>query len=315
MSGRVLTRTAESLFWVGRYVERADDTARILDVHVHHVVAAAANEDAACRVLLDVMGVAQPVTDVDVRRLVHSLAVDPDVPSSIAASFAAARENGRNSRGTVSAEMWECLNATWHAFKIEAVGAAAAPHRLFRFVKERAALFAGLADATMSRDDAWRFLVLGRSLERVDMTARLLASRLGGKAEPHDWVTLLSSCSAHEAYLRARHRAPAAREALEFLLLDRSFPRSIFHALLTADACLSELDPPMFRDGRIDEARRILGLARTSLEYESVDIVLTDLGPRLVALQEACAAAGRALAQRFFQQAVTLPWHQEAVLA
>ena len=104
----------------------------------------------------------------------------------------------------ISSEMWETLNATYNDLPNQiAVASTLGPHNFFRYVKERAAVMAGLADATLSRDDGWRFFVLGRSLERVDMTCRLLSARFGEGAGSPGWVTLLRSCSAHEAYLRA----------------------------------------------------------------------------------------------------------------
>ena len=89
-------------------------------------------------------------------------------------------------------------------------------------------MLAGLADSTMSRDDGWRFLVLGRSLERVDMTARLLSARYGESWGESGWITTLRSCGAYEAYLRTYQRAVDAALAAEFLVLDRLFPRSVF---------------------------------------------------------------------------------------
>src|SRR4051794_3433258 len=221
----MLRRIAESLFWIGRYVERADDTARILDVHVHDVVDTVGDEGGGRRILLDVMGMPGEGA-LDTRRLAELLALDEKNPSSIVSSLRAARENARGARESISAEMWESLNATWHAsaLQVRAVELSG-PDALFRFVPVRAALFFGLADSTMSRDDAWSFLVLGRSLERIDMTARLLSSRVGQPAVARDWVTLLSSCSAYEAFLRSvRHEVTPAL-AVEFLLLDRLFPR------------------------------------------------------------------------------------------
>ncbi|MBA3654194.1 MAG: alpha-E domain-containing protein [Actinobacteria bacterium] len=298
----MLSRIAESLFWVGRYVERADDTARILDVHVHDAMAIEAGEDNRHRELLEVMGVPTPTGDLGAHRLTHLLALDPDNPGSIVSSLAAARENARGARESISAEMWEALNASWHALptRVGAVGVAGA-HGFFRFVKDGAALFSGLADSTMSQDDGWRFLVLGRSVERVDMMSRLLSSRVGEATDAHDWLTLLTSCSGYEAYLRSSQREVAPEPVVQFLLLDRLFPRSILHALITADRCLVDLDR-MAHDGKLDEARRILAQARTRLEYEPLAETLASLGVRLRGLQDACSSAGEAIAQRWFRQ-------------
>ena len=234
----MLSRIAESLYWMGRYVERAEDTARILDVHVHRRLEdPSVEEEAACRAVLGVMGVkagrrrrATPTS------MLETLAFRMPDTTSIAGALSAARENARGARDAISSEMWECLNATHNALPaMVAQAAAIGPHGLFAYVKERAAILSGLADSTMSRDDGWRFLVLGRSLERVDMTARMLSAGLHDAEEPGDWVATLRCCSAHEAFLRTYRRAVTPDLVAEFLLLDRLFPRSAFHALGVAE--------------------------------------------------------------------------------
>jgi uncharacterized alpha-E superfamily protein len=303
---------------VGRYVERADDTARLLDVHVHDAGHTPADRGMRHQMLLDVMGQqasgdskSDEPDDLDLNELTELLALDPTNPGSIVSSLGAARENARGARESISAEMWECLNATWHAVPgLVRTVRITGPHTLFRYVKERAALFAGLADSTMSQDDGWRFLVLGRSIERVDMTSRLLSSRVGTPTDTHDWLTLLASCSGYEAYLRSSQREVAPEPVVEFLLLDRLYPRSILHALLTADRCLAELDRSA-GDGRLDEARRILAQARTGLEYEPLRDILVNLGVRLRGLEDSCSAAGEAIADRWFRSSAITPWNRE----
>ena len=169
-------------------------------------------------------------------------------------------------------------------------------------------MFAGLAESTMSRDDGWRFLLLGRSLERVDMTARLLSARYGESWGEAGWVTTLRSCGAYEAYLRTYQRAVDVSLAAEFLVLDRLFPRSVFTALRTAEACLAELDPSFGRAGLDDPARRSLGQARTELEFRSGDDLIGDLPGHLYRLQQHCFDAGSAIAARYFRETAPLEW-------
>jgi uncharacterized alpha-E superfamily protein len=300
----VLSRIAESLYWVGRYVERADDTARILDVHLHHILEDPAMDEAAtCRMLFDAMGATPPVDEVDAAGVARLLAFDRINTCSIVGALVAARENARGSREILSSEMWECLNTTYHTLN-EQVDSVLDErlHTFFSWVKERGAIVAGLADSTMTRDDAWRFLVLGRSLERVDMTARLLWASFGDPSDTPDWVTTLRSCSAQEAFLRTYRRAADASLVAEFLLLDRLFPRSALHSLALAERCLAELDPRAGRAGLEDEARRILGRARNELEFAEVSELLADLPSQLRSLQAACADASHALARRFIHQ-------------
>jgi uncharacterized alpha-E superfamily protein len=169
-------------------------------------------------------------------------------------------------------------------------------------VKERCAIVAGLADSTMTRDDAWRFLVLGRSIERVDMTARMLWGGFGDPEGAPDWFSTLRCCSAQEAFLRTYRRAPDAQLVAEFLLLDRLFPRSVLSALVLAEHCLSELAPGSGRAGLQDEARRVLGSARNVLEFASPGDLLADVPAHLRSLQAACAEASDAVSRRFFNR-------------
>jgi uncharacterized alpha-E superfamily protein len=317
----MLSRIAESLFWIGRYVERAEDTARILDVHIHHLLEApVASEAELCGSLLAIMGLAnQPVEQgygyaidpsvLNARAVTDLLAFDTSRPSSIVSSLQAARANARGVSEAISSEMWEALNVTYNALpgQIEA-GRRIAPYAFFRFVRERAALIAGLTDSTMSRDDAWRFLVLGRSLERVDMLARLLSTAAPSTDPGPHWVVLLRSCSAHEAFLRTYRREPEPALAAEFLLLDRLFPRSVFHALSAAEECLAELDPRAGRAGMPDEARRSLGHLRTNLEFRRIDDLLQDLPGLLFSIQMGCSSASAALAARYFRQTSPIEW-------
>jgi uncharacterized alpha-E superfamily protein len=307
----VLSRIAESLYWIGRYVERAEDTARILDVQFHRLLEDPwIDEEAACRALVMVMGASdEPGEALDALGVCELLAYDRSNPSSIVGALAAARDNARGAREAISSEMWECLNGTWYALDDQVEAAHnLGPHGFFRYVKERVAILAGLVDSTLSRDDGWRFFVLGRSLERVDMTARLLSARWGDAAGSPGWVTTLRCCSAHEAYLRTYRRAVDASLVAEFLLLDRLFPRSVFHALSTAEACLSELDPLTGRAGMDDEARRIVGRARTDLEFRRANELLRDLPTHLAKVQVACADAAGALGHRYFHQTAPIEW-------
>lgn len=307
----MLSRIAESLFWIGRYVERAEDTARILDVQIHHLVEAPLTSEAEmCRSLIAVMGVVvagDQANEFSARRVTDLLAFDPANPSSIVSSLIAARVNARSVSEAISSEMWEALNVTYNGLPTQVdLAARVAPYAFFRFVRERAAIIAGLTESTMSRDDAWRFMVLGRSLERIDMQTRLLAAAVAGP-DP-DWVVLLRSCSAHEAFLRTYRREPEPTLAAEFLILDRLFPRSLLYSLQQAEECLAELDPSSGRAGMADDARRTLGHLRTGLEYRRIEDLIGNLPGLLVELQRGCGTASAALAARYFRQTRPIEW-------
>src|ERR1700710_1487275 len=217
----MLSRIAESLFWIGRYIERSDGTARILDVHLQLLLEDPwIEEDVACRSLLSVMGAEMPpeediLTRADVLAI---LAVDRTQPASIAYSLTAARENARRAREIVSTELWECLNTTRARMPRQVSSAPVSEY--FAWVRERPALAVGIIESATSRDDVWQFFTLGRSIERADMTARLLATHaLTGNHGP-SWTTLLRSCGVYEAYLRTYRGNPSAQNAAEFLAVD-----------------------------------------------------------------------------------------------
>jgi uncharacterized alpha-E superfamily protein len=230
---------------------------------------------------------------------------DPGTPASVVGAIAASRENARRSREVISSELWENVNVTWH--EAARPGRRAHPHAFLTWVRERCAAFNGIADGTLSRDQAYHFLVLGRSLERADMIARLAAARaLAGAAGP-SWVTLLQSCGAYQAFLRSARGAGDERRAAEFLLLDPLFPRSLRSALVQAERCLEELggrEPA----GPERPAHRLLGRIRSSLEFAAPAELLEDVYGVMERVQGACSAANDAIAQRYFPHAVVTSW-------
>ena len=305
----MLARNAESLYWIGRYVERADDTARILNVSVHQLLEdATVDPDHASRQLLAVLGI--PPNDqreLDLWKLTELVAYSKENPSSIVGSINSARENTRGAREVVSTELWECLNTTWNAVPDrQRYARRAGPHAFLSFVEERAAMFAGLADSTMSRDDGWLFMVLGRWIERADMVTRLLLSRVQDRASSPGWMTVLSSAGAQDTYLRTNRGALDARRVVQFLLRDTLFPRSVFHALRRGEECLEQLDPePAGRRNEKSEALRLVGRARSELEFLRPDDLLEDLPKRLAGLQTTIREVGEAVSVQYFH---TSPW-------
>lgn len=308
----MLARNAESLYWIGRYVERADDTARILDVTVHQLLEdSSVDPDVASRTLLRVLGIEPPTRRLDVWSLTDIVAFSRDSGgNSIVDSISAARENARGAREVTSTEIWECLNTTYNALaERERAAKRLGPHEFLSYVEGRAAMFAGLADSTLSRDDGYRFMLLGRAIERVDMTVRLLLSRVGDSGSSPAWVTLLRSAGAHDTYLRTYRGVLDAGRVVEFMLLDRLFPRSIFYSLRLAEHRLDELlNRPHSRLGATAEAQRLLGRARSELEFLQPGALLESLDARLAGLQKTCRDVGEALALQYFHSAPWVAW-------
>ena len=308
----MLARIAESLYWIGRYCERAEDTARLLDVHYHVLLEdRTVDEAGACQALLDAMGVPEDALDVEANAAEVTMLLTHDLTytGSIASSIEAAWENARGAREAISSELWEALNTTHRSMKVRSRATTGrARHELFDWVKERTAMLAGVADSTMSHDDGWHFLLAGRNLERVDMTTRLLSARYGESWGPPGWTTTLRCCSAYEAYLRTYRRPVDASSAVEFLLLDRLFPRSVFFALTTTERALGALDPRADRTGLNDEARRLVGQMCADLAFVRVDHVVTRLAEYVTWLQDACEGVHGALAARYFRETSAIAW-------
>ncbi|MBN9239175.1 MAG: hypothetical protein BGO97_05760 [Micrococcales bacterium 70-64] len=304
----MLSRIAESLFWIGRYIERSDGTARILDVHLQLLLEDPwIEEDLACRSLLSVMGAEAP-DDAELSRqdILSILAVDRSEPASIAYSLGAARENARRAREIVSTELWECLNTT--RARMPRKVSSDKVHEFFGWVRERSALAVGIIESATSRDEAWQFFTLGRSIERADMTARLLATRSLTEASGPSWTTILRSCGAYEAYLRTYRGVPSAKNAAEFLLLDRLFPRSILFSVSRAEACMREIEPSTGRVGVSDLSQRLLGQIRSELEYRPIADILEDLPLHMDNVQLATSAASEAIRQRYFPTNAAPSW-------
>ncbi len=304
----MLSRIAESLFWIGRYIERSDGTARILDVHLQLLLEDPwIEEDLACRSLLSVMGSEAPEDAVLTRQdILAILAVDRSEPASIAYSLGAARENARRAREIVSTELWECLNTT--RARMPRKVSSDKVHEFFGWVRERSALAVGIIESATSRDEAWQFFTLGRSIERADMTARLLATRSLTEASGPSWTTILRSCGAYEAYLRTYRGVPSARNAAEFLLLDRLFPRSILFSVSRAEQCMRDIEPRAERVGVSDPSQRLLGQIRSELEYRPIAEILEDLTMHMDNVQAATSAASEAIRQRYFPTQVAPSW-------
>lgn len=307
----MLSRIAESLFWIGRYVERSDGTARILDVHLQLLLEDPFIDEAtACRSLLVVMGSeVEPSVQVTKEDVLNDLGIDRAHPGSIAFAVASARENARRAREIMPSELWECLNQT--NAKLPKKIAPDKTHQFFQWIRERAALAVGIADSATSHDEAWQFFTLGRALEQADMTARLLETRVLTDASGPSWTTILRSCGGYEAYLRTYRGISSTRNAAEFLLKDRLFPRSVLFSVLRAEECLGNIDPGQGRADVRDEARRILGTIRSDLEFRPITELINDLPAHMEEVQACTSAASEAIRLKFFPTSAIPIWIEE----
>ena len=309
----MLARNAEALYWIGRYVERADDTARILDVTVHQLLEdSSVDSDQASRVLLRVLGIEAPDQELDVWSLTDLVAFSSGTQGgcSIVESISAARENARSAREVTSSETWECLNTTYNALaERERAAKRLGPHEFLSFIEGRAAMFAGLADSTLSRDDGYRFMVLGRAIERVDMTVRLLLSRVGDSASSPAWVTraALGGRARHlPAYLpRCTRRGPGGR-------VHAARPAVPAFGVLLAETGRTQSRRVVAQPAQPGRRhRRSAAVARTGpqrIGVRAARCVAGVVGERLAGLQRTCRDVGEALALQYFHAAPWVAW-------
>jgi uncharacterized alpha-E superfamily protein len=276
----VLSRIAEDLFWLGRYIERAENVARFVDVHYHARLEQGGGPELGWEPIVAVSRegalFAERYGAYTEANVLAFLTTDPACPNSILACLRHARDNARGAREYVSVEMWEELNKAYLFVQRQGRGAITSgePHGFFADIKMRAYLLFGVADATLLHDEGWQFLRAGAFLERVVQTARLLALQAHflapqpADAEPHHWIALLKSCSAYEAYRRTFAATFAPDRAVALLLLHRGFPRSVYFSAAEVAAALTAIaeDAPAAPAGR---GRRGGGVYRTQAEREA----------------------------------------------
>ncbi len=310
----MLARHAESLFWAGREIERAESTARMLDVTYHGLLEAMPWEaERSWMDLLKVLWLDRPFAELEmsVRAATVSefLVFDPDNPGAILSSVGQARENARAARELISSELWEALNSFHLELRARNLRAdvEARPHELYGFIKRSCQMIAGVAGETMPRDDGWRFFMLGWMLERAEMTCRLLDVRYsqlvtaGAKGGFHHWLQTLKSASGSEAFRRRYRASMDPADVVEFLLLSRTFPRSVLYSLQAAENGLARLEAGSTHLAR---PQRLLGRTRSDLEFlDTRELLDGDLHVFLDQLLNGVRQVAEAVALQYFRSA------------
>ncbi|OFT58672.1 hypothetical protein HMPREF3159_07650 [Brachybacterium sp. HMSC06H03] len=303
----MLSRIADAMFWIGRYVERADQTARILGVSLQSITEDASLDPVdSCAGVYGIFGATDvPAEDLTVQRVLERLVTDRANPSSVAGALQAARENARGVREALSTEVWESLNTA--TLGMPRGVRPSRMHGAFQFAKDRCAMVNGLLDASMTRDEAWLFLRAGQLLERVDMLARNLQAHDLSDTSDAATVLLLRSCSAHEAYIRSYRGRVRVSGAIEFLLLDSIFPRSAAYCLSESDEALETLAKlhgnSLDRLGTAEPGRRIVGRALASLRFRQLEDITEDFEDEMEQLQRVTGAVTRSLGTTYFHPA------------
>jgi uncharacterized alpha-E superfamily protein len=311
----MLSRVANSIYWMSRYIERAENVARFVDVNLNLALDLGPEMDRQWAALVYTTGDHETFYKRygnDCRAdVVEFLTFDEENGNSIASCLRAARENARTVRDMLSSEMWEELNKFYLMVRDAKQDPAvlASLSEFFSQVKLKGATLEGIAESTMARGEAWHFRRLGRLIERADKTSRILdvkyylllptVSDVGTPLDANQWGALLKSASALEMY-RKRHGRIAPAQVAEFLILDRDFPRAMHFCLLRSEQSLLAITgstPGTF----CTAAEQRLGRLRSELDYVNIgEIIQGGLHEFIDAFQTKLNMVGEAVQETFF---------------
>ena len=311
----MLSRVANSIYWMNRYIERAENYSRFIDVNLNLTLDLSEQTAEQWEPLVLITGDQEMFkarfSDATRDHVVHFLAAEPGNPNSILSCLHAARENARSVREIISSEMWEQVNRFYRTVR-DAVATGVAsqnPHGFFTEVKQASHLFVGITDATMSHGEGWHFGRLGRLIERADKTSRILdvkyffllpsVADVGTSLDSIQWAALLKSASALEMY-RKRHGRISPKEVAEFLILASEFPRAIHYCLIKAEESLHAISGSEI--GRFENlAEKRLGRLRAELAYANIEEIMAGgLHEFLDGFQAKLNCVGDGIAETFF---------------
>lgn len=317
----MLSRVAESLYWMARYVERAEDLTRALAVHFQALLDAP-HEDAerGWASLLALTGGEEAFVkhfdQADDSSVCEFFILHPANANAILTCIARARENARAVRDQISSEMWEHLNRLY--FAVNDKGASdfpRGPYEFYRQTRDGSQAFQGITHATMTHGEAYHFIQLGKHLERATQTVRLLGVRYadvnalqdGTAVATLQLIAILKSCSAFEPFRQTAGSHLAAPEVVEFLLLHRRFPRAVFCSLANCSEALQAV-ATVTSASRPERPRQTLGRLCAELEYLDIHEVL---GPGMDAFLDGLVRkvhrVGDEIASTYFSTQVILP--------
>lgn len=304
----MLSRTADHLFWMSRYTERAENTARMLDVHLQTALLPQSSDDAeqGWRAVLGISellyGYNQKYTSLTQKNVIDFMVRDPGNPSSIASCLKQARENARAVRGALTTEAWEIKNATWIKMQgyLKTDALEQNPSEFFEWVKHRSHLARGVTIGTMLKDEAFHFIRLGTFLERADNTARILDVKYHGAKETqarqsqqqgktkliastsqedassadshldfYYWAAILRSVSGFEIYRKVYRDVITPERVAELLILRGDMPRSLL-------ACMKQVFSNLHhvRNDVSADTERFAGKLHADLNFSRIEEIL-----------------------------------------
>ena len=313
----MLSRVGDSLYWMSRYLERAEHTARLIDVDFQLRLDQSPESGSGRWLrLLEALQIPVPAGGkIDAASLASTLTLERANPSSIVSCISAARENLRQVREQCSSEMWEQLNRLYLQVVGTPAGEAWILHSqlFFRGVQDGAHLFQGVTDSTMSHGEGWHYIQLGRYVERTHGLSTLIGTHFSRLAQPLEntvegdeyleWVGLLKYCAAFEAYCKKYTADLRPLRVAEFLLLSSDFPHSVRFSVDQVHTALRAIGE--LTDRKADSPMRLAGRLRANLSFSEIDeIMTTGLQPYLVSIRNLCAQAHNAIHQIYFDYPV-----------
>jgi uncharacterized alpha-E superfamily protein len=283
----LLSRVADSVYWMARYIERAENVARFIGVNLNLQIDLPLAPSQQWQPLIETSGDAEVFKErfglATQAKVIEWLAYDSQNLSSIVSCLRFARENARSVRETISSEMWTQVNSMY--LQIQTQRSLPEPERMldaFREIRMGCHLFEGVTDATMSHNEAWHFMRLGRMLERADKTSRILDVKyfmllpsIRDVGTPYDdihWSAVLKSVSGFEMY-RKKYGRITPSDVVDFLVMDNEFPRAVRFCIKSASESLQSVTGTPIGAFRY-RSEQLMGQLRAELDFTSVDTVL-----------------------------------------
>ncbi len=311
----MLSRVADSLYWMSRYMERAENVARFVDVNLQMTLDIPGDSEGQWQPLVNASGdrelFVERYGEATQENVLGFLVFDAENTNSILSCVRSVRENARWIRQFITLEMWEQINKFY--LMVQRGAAAKTPgsitHEFLEETMMASQLFTGITDATMSHGEGWHFCRLGRFLERADKTSRILDVKYfhllpepAFVGTPYDdilWAAVLRSISAFEMY-RKRYHQITPEQVLNFLVLDREFPRAIHHCVISAEESLRAISGTPSGTFR-NPAEQRLGKLRSELDYiQAAELIDGGVHEFLDNIQIRINAVGEAIYEAFF---------------
>ncbi len=300
----MLSRVADSVYWMSRYFERADNASRVLKATYGLILNPAkfSTEERWFRAVSSLAPGAAS-SNVDPQQALFLLVADPEGAFSVVKCISIARENARQVREEISSEMWEHLNRLFH----DVTGVDLQPNddagamRVVSLVREGSYRFSGITAATMNHDEAWHFIQLGKYIERAcNLSVLLDAYFVDTHADDLDWLGLLSSCAAFEAYCKACTAELKPERIANFLLLKPEFPYSVRYSLDRMHEALTAISN-LSLSRRTEKIERLIGRLRSMVAYVQIGEIIPGLHKYLAAIIEQCRELHAALHELYIE--------------